>query len=268
MVFNSETNGLDLYSDARYLCGLDETSDTTSYPIKSFTRNANFALDLVTSWIFKADGIWQYDDSNNSGELLDVTSNLASGTQKYVLSVTWLKIARVRIKDSAGNWVVINQVDRRQLSDSQLTAPSGDPRGYDLLGNYLYLDKAPNYNSAGGLEIQFQRGASYFAYTDTTKTPGFASPFHRLISMMGARDFCAINSMPDRVNSLNVMIGTPPDLENREIGSGMAKELVDHYSRRNADQEVQLIPHREDYGQIGLNPGTGSYPTNLSPRGF
>ena len=269
MQFNSETNGLDLYSDARFLCGLDETSDTTSYPIKAFTRNANFALDKVTAWVLKADNIWQFDDTNNTGELLDITTNLVANTNKYALSITWLKIARVRIKDSSGNWITLENVARKQVSDTTLTEANGTPRGYYLLGNYLYLEPGISYSSAGGLEVQFQRGASYFVYTDTTKVPGYATQFHRLISMLSAFDFCQINSMPERANSLAMMIGTPPDLMNNQAGSGMAKDLVDFYSSRDADAKVNLSPLHEDYGELGLNPGSGSFPNGWqNPKGF
>lgn len=270
MVFNSETNGLDLYSDARYMCGLDETSDTTSYPIKAFTRNCNFALDKILSYILRADNIWQFDDSNQSGELFDVTTNLVSGTSKYALGATWLKIKRVRIKDSNGNWVTLIPVDRAELNDLQLTATSGDPRRYDLLGNYLYIYPAPNYASTAGLEVQFQRGSSYFAYTDTTKTPGFAPQFHRLVSMMAALDYCKLNELTGRVNQLTADIGFPPDLMNNQAGSGMVKELVDYYTSRDADQKVSLTTAKEDYGTMSLNQGSGVFPTstNLNPRGW
>ena len=268
--FNSESNGLDLYSDARYLCGLDETSDTTSYPIKAFTRNANLALDKILAFIFKADNTWQYDDSNQTGELLDVTNNLGNLTQKYPISVTWLKIGRVRIKDSAGNWVTVTPIDRSQLNDSQLTATASDPKRYDLLGGYLYLYPAPNYASTGGLEIQFQRSASYFAYTDTTKTPGFAIQFHRLVAMMAALDFCMINGLADRANQLRIGIGSPPDLMNNQAGSGMVKDLVDYYSSRQTDAKVSLNPVRDDYGQMGLSQGSGTFPlsSQINPRGW
>lgn len=264
MQFNSEANGLDLYSDARFLCGIDETSDTTSYPIKAFTRNANLALDRYNVLILKADGTWKYDDTNQSGELLDVTNNLVSGTQKYALGATWLKIGQVRIKDSAGNLRVLPPLDRKKQSDSQLTASSGTPVGYFILGNYLYLDKAPNYNSTGGLEVQYQRGAAYFAYTDTTKTPGFAVQFHRLISLRGALDFCLINGMSNRVAALQGIIGTPPDLDNNQPGSGMEKELVDFYSQRNADEQPTISLKKEDYGQRAM----GGWPNSLNPYGL
>src|ERR1035437_7838382 len=192
MQLNAETNGNDLYSDTRFLCSIDETSDTTSYPFKAFVRNANLALDKIIAYIFRTDNTWQFDDTNQTGELLDVSTALVSGTQKYSLTATWLKIGRVRIKDSAGNWITMTPIERGALNDGLLTATSGDPRRYDLMGNYLYLYPAPNYSSAAGLEVQFQRGASYFATTDTTKVPGFAAQFHRLISLYCALDFCQI----------------------------------------------------------------------------
>lgn len=272
MQFNSETNGLDLYTDCRFLCGLETgdgggTPDTTSYPIKMFTRNANLGLDRVTMLIFKADG-WTYDDSNQTGELLDVSNNLVSGTQKVALSVTWLTRGRVRIKDPSGNWITLDEVPRRQQTDSQLTASSGTPSSYYVLGNYLYFDKAPNYSQTGGIEMQFQRGASYFAYTDTTKTPGFASPFHRLVSYYAALDFCEFQGgMEDRAAKLRNRIGSPPDLMNQQPGSGMEKELVDYYSRRDDDAKVALIPQQDDYGQMALNQGNG-LGSDTNPRGF
>lgn len=262
MQFNSETNGLDLYSDTRFLCGIDETSDTTSYPIKAFTRNANFALDRVLSLIFKADN-WLFDDTNQTGELLDVSNNLVNGTQKTACSVTWLTIERLRIKDPNGNLIILPELNRRQQGNAQLTAPAGTPTSYFRLGNYLYFDKAPNYNATGGIEVQFQRGASYFANGDTTKAPGFATQFHRLVSLWGALDWCDLNS-PSRSPSIRARIGSPPDLMNNQAGSGMEKELVDFYSRRDGDARPTLTTRREDYGQSGLTAGIGSN----NPKGF
>lgn len=265
--FNSEANGLDLYSDCRYLCGIDETSDTTTYPIKAFTRNANFGLDRVLALVLKADGGWIFDDTNQIGELLDVTNNLVSGTQKVPLSVNWLTIARVRVKNSAGSWITLPELNRKAQTDSQLTATSGTPSSYFHLGNYLYFDKAPNYSSAGGIEVQFQRGASYFAYTDSTKTPGFAVQFHRLIALYAALDYCETNYLPDRAATIRSRIGAPPDLLNNQAGSGMEKELVDFYSRRDEDAKVALSASREDYGQAGLNMGSGNFNSGR-PYGF
>lgn len=256
MQFNSEANGLDLYSDARYYCGLDETADTTSYPIKAFTRNANMGLDRALMLILRADNIWVFDDSNNAGELLDISTNLVNGTLKYALSVTWLKITRIRIKDANGNWITLKPAEgRMQLGDATLTAPAGMPSSFYLMGNFLYFDKAPNYSSAGGIEVQFQRGSSYFIYTDTVKTPGFATHFHRLVSLYAALDFCEINTMADRVAMIQNKINQ------------LEAELLIHYAGRETASKISMTMQREDYGQRGLAPGNGNF-NDSNPHGF
>jgi hypothetical protein len=224
----------------------------------------------VTGWKLKADGLWPSDDTNQTGELLDVTTNLVAGIAKYAIGATWLKVKRVRVKDALGNWTTLPNMARKALSDTTLNEASGTPRCYFLLGNYAYLDPAPSYASAGGMEVQFQRGASYFVYTDTTKSPGFDPTYHRLISMLSALDFCQINGMPERVSVLMTMIGTPPDLANGQPGSGMAKEFIDSYASRDADSKITLQPLRVDYGELGLNPGSGSFPNGSwqNPLGF
>ena len=238
MVLSGETNKLDLYSEARSWSGIPLT-DTTTLTLANFVRSANFGLDRVIALIMRADGKWQFDDANNSGEVLDVSTALVSGTQIYAIGITWLKIKQVRIKDTGGNWITLDSVDRRQLNDSQLTADAGDPKHYDKLGNYLYLHPKPNYDSAGGLEVQFQRGASYFVYNDTTKTPGFATQFHRLIALYGALDYCEINDLDKRASKVQNKI------------TSMEAELIEFYSARDTDQKVGLRTSREDYGQGG-----------------
>lgn len=252
MQFNSETNNLDLYSDARFWCGIS-SSDTTTYPLADFTRNANFALDKVTALIFKSDGKWQWDDTVQTSELLDVNTALVANTQKYAVSVTWLKIGKVRVKDQQGNWITLEPADRRNLTDNQLTATAGNPKQYDILGNWLYLHPKPSYSLSGGLEIQFQRGASYFATTDTTKTPGFATHFHRLISLYAALDYCEVNSLDKRASKIRANIQT------------MEAELIQHYSSRDADAKVYLKIQNEDYGQIGLSDDER---LSVNPDGF
>lgn len=258
MQFNGETNNLDLYNDALYWSG----ANSGNYTIAEFTRNANFALDRVTSLILRADATWKWEDDNLSAGLIDVSTSLVSGTQKYSITTTWLKIRRVRIKDSNGNWVTLKKVEREDISDSELN-DSGTPSKYFLLGGFLYLVATPNYASAGGLEIQFQRGADYFATTDTTKEPGFASPFHRLISLHGALDYVDANSIPRRGKVIRDRIGNPPDTDQGIKGRGLEGELVKFYASRDDDQQPHIELEKEDYGADALG-GT----TDNTPRGF
>ena len=247
MQFNSESNSDDLVSDITFWTG----ADLTAYPLIDRSRNSNRGLDRVTALILKCDKGWRHDDTVQTSELLDVSSNLVSGTQKYITSVTWLKIAQIRVKDSAGDFITLSQKDRNKMSDSELTATSGTPSTYFRMGNYIYLNPKPSYASTGGLEVQFQRGASYFIPTDTTKTPGFASHFHRLVSLYASLDYCEINELDKRAAKIQKKIDM------------LEAELIVHYSERNEDIQPRISVRDEDYGQSALGGGSSSNPFGL-----
>lgn len=254
MKFNSGTDSL--YADALFWSG----ATTTTFPIDpDFTRSTNAALDIITAIIQEADDAWDYTDSNDSTELIDATTNLVSGTAKYAVAASWLKVARVRVKDANGNWITLRNVQRAQLSDSQL-AESGTPWGYYMLGGYLYLVGTPNYSQSAGIEIQFQRGADHFVVADTTAEPGFAPQFHRLVSLMAALDYCEANNMERKARTIRVRIGEVPAGLSR--GTGLLKQLVEFYGNRDRDGATSLSLQSEDYGAASLaedfNP----------PRGF
>lgn len=235
MQYQSETNNLDLVSDIDYWAGTDDNS----YPIKAKTRNANFALDKAVALIMKSDQKWEWDDTNNT-DLPIATTSLVANQEDYSLAITHLEIRKIRAKDSNGNWTSPEPVDRRDLTDSELNATAATPTRYFKIGNSVFLNPKPSYASSGGLEIQFQRTASYFAYTDTTKTPGFASQFHRLISLYAARDYCAVNSINNRLKVID-----------NEIQK-MEADVIDFYSVRNRDEKQSLRTQKSDYGEIAL----------------
>lgn len=257
--FNSGTNSL--YADTLYWSG----ATSTTYPVDpDFTRNANFGLELCEAYIQRADATWLWDDSNNT-DLPIATTDLTSGQSDYALTISHRKIQRVRVKDSNGNWITLQPIIRRQLSDSQLNA-DGTPKYYYKLGRSIFLISTPNYSQTGGLEVQFQRGSSYFVVGDTTKTPGFAPQFHRLISLYAALDFTDANEMESRSQKIHARIGEFPDEVNGIAGSGMLKELSDFYSTRDDDQAPSVNLRTEDYGSSAM----GYYGTfgDNNPKGF
>jgi hypothetical protein len=225
-------------------------ANSTNYPFDpDFVRDANFALDKVTQLILNHDNSWEWDD-NNRTDLPVGTASLVSAQQDYSLPVTHLKVIRVRAKDSAGNWVTLQPISRRSLSDSELSA-TGVPRYYDKLASSIFLTPTPNYASSGGLEVQFQRPSDYFVVGDTSKEPGFASVFHRLISLYPALDYTEIHSM---------------DAQSAKIRNRIEKmeaELVEFYSSRDYDKQHSLSLRKEDYGGHALS---GTIQDN--PKGF
>jgi len=240
MQISGETNNLDLYSDARFLCGIGLT-DTTTYPLADFVRNANFGLDKVNALAMKSDGKWKFIDNNSATGMIDTSVALESGTPTYAIPITWLKMGRVRAKDAQGNFNTLTPVDRRQLSDSKLNdSTGGNPKYYVQEGTVVRLLPTPNYDSTGGLEVQQQMGSTYFAYNATTTVPGFDSRFHRLISLYGAKDYCVVNSLNERSSFINAELLI------------MEQEFMVAISSRDSDQKATLIGKREDFGQRGL----------------
>ena len=243
--FNSGTDSL--YADALFWSGA--TSDT--FPIDpDFTRSANFAVQRITAAVQKCDNTWKYNDSNSSSELIDSSTNLTT-TNKYAISLAWLKISRVRIKDPNGNWITLKKVTRDELTDAQLSAV-GTPWAYYKLGKFIYLVGTPDYSATGGVEIQFQTSGELFVVADTTKEPGFAPQFHRLVSLLSAMDFTMANEMEKRTQKILAIAGREPDPVSGDPGAGMFRELVAFYTDRDQDGIQSANVRQEDYGASSL----------------
>lgn len=246
MQFNGQADNLDIVSDVKFWCGIDLT-DTTTYSNKEIARNANFALDRIHGLIITADGKWRHNDQNDTSVDLIDTSTTISAARKVAIPITWLKVARVRFIDSDGNKTVLKPSDRRNWTTDQLNATgTGSPTTYMLLGSFLYLDTT----CSGTLEVQLQKGPSYFDDGDTTKAPGFVAIYHRLVSMHASLDYCEVNDLDSRAAKLRNKIGSPPT--EGSTGSGMERELVNFYATRQVDDQPGLLPQREDYGQSAL----------------
>jgi len=237
VIISGEANDLDLYSDCLFLCGLD-VADTTSFPLKDFIRSANFTIQKATRKIIKAKN-WQHNDFNNATELIDKSINLISGTNKYAILITWLRIGSpVRVKDSTGNWITIKHKERNKMTDNQLAA-TGTPTHYDKIGNFIYLFPTPNYTSAGSVELQYQTGATELAFNATTTIPGFPVLFHRIVSIGAAIDYCRVN-IASRVDGL------------KEMMKEEETDMILHYETRDDDEQPNLGVQKNDYGEIGL----------------
>ncbi len=172
--------------------------------MKQFTRHINTCSSKVWSWIFESYGGWVYDDSNET-DLPQGATDLASGTSKYALPSEALTVHRVEVKDSAGDYIKLDVLTSEMINMGidELEPNNGTPRYYRLLGNTVELFPAPNYASTGGLKVYFDRGAVAFASTDTTKTPGFASPYHNALAVGASLEWMKIKQ-PDHKTILHL----------------------------------------------------------------
>lgn len=173
-------------------------NNTTSYPLVDITRNINIGYGEIIAVILRNDKKWKFDDTNQT-LTLEATFNLSTGVSEYGLLASipdaaqdWTNFWGIEIKDSNGNWLPLKPITRDDVKRmgyawDEYKDTSATPDEYMIEGTQLYLKAAPNYDSSDGGKIYMQRNPSYFASTDTTKVPGFASNFHYLLSLYGQR---------------------------------------------------------------------------------
>lgn len=241
MPFSDITTGQGIVEEINFLCN----SDNNSYPINDKTRNVNRAYDKVVSRIFTADGRWEFDDQN-AADLPIATTDLIQNQQDYSFDVSFLIVARVEVKDQNDNWTTLAPFSQSDIvrgglpgyvpsqSLTQFLSQPGIPQYYDKLANSIFLYPAPSYSQADSLKVYFQRNVNYFVPTDTTKIPGFASPFHRILSMEATLDYARAKNL-----DIGLPHGKIPNSFVSELQT-LYSDLQDYYSRKSKDENLTL----------------------------
>lgn len=198
--------------------------------LKEFTSYLNQGLDEVTIKVLQSDNTWEFDDSEHSDQPI-ATADLNTDQVDYELAASHLLIKRVEAKDSSGNWVKLRPVDNREvkIAMDEFRDEPGELEMYDLQGSQLKLYPATNYNSSAGLKVYFQRPMDYFETSDTTKAPGFASIFHRLVPLWATYFYATYHQMPIADN-----IRAEIQLKERD--------LKQFYRGRHEDMPKRIVP--------------------------
>lgn len=157
----------------------------------------NQAYEEVCSWIQNADGLWQWDDDRYTDFPIGVAT-LVDSQNDYGFASDVLDVERVGVLNTAGNEYFLDPLDPSEFSVplTEIYKTDGEPRYYDKQGSSLILYPAPKTGSVtltNGLKVYFKRTASVFVtadQTDTTKKPGFASPFHHILAYKAAVPYC------------------------------------------------------------------------------
>jgi hypothetical protein len=222
---------LGLVEDTLYHCGLPTvTGSYSSYALADITRNINNAyLDTIAK-IWNAAAGWQYDDSNQTTLPVGYTT-LVHNQQDYSLPSTAQRVARVEIKDAGGNYQLLKQIDIHDVDSeamSEFQSSPGMPQYYDLVGRSIMLYPTPASGSVtlvSGMAVYVDREPTLFTTASTTDEPGFASPFHKILSYGAAIDFVTDKATQDRLVSMKAR------LENG---------LVQFYSKRNVEKKANI----------------------------
>lgn len=171
--------------------------DSTQWPTYKIVNSVNNWLDMVTGYAIGADARFQWDDTNHTA-LPEGTTNLVANQSDYSFLTdqqgnTILTLTRIEILTAtAGTWQFLEPIDQTDFgvdSINQEQATAGIPRWYDKIAdNIVRLYPKPSASITSGLKFYFQRTPSYFAATDTTKSPGVAPILHRGFVIAAAYD--------------------------------------------------------------------------------
>ena len=193
---------------------------------------ASNALERVQSLIDSSDGRWEFDDSNQTDISIGTTA-LVNAQQDYTLSVSFINIERVEVKNTDGKWSKLIPIDQADIYDQSLTdflSGGGTPVYYDKMGNSMMLYPVPNYAQAASLKIFYQRPPVQVLTTDISSTatsPGFNSLYHDLIAYWVAYDYAMANGLPN-ANQFMVEIQRKEDA------------LKEDYALRSKDEHIRL----------------------------
>lgn len=187
MVFSDTTNLSGLIQTYERLTDQGQaTVSGDATKLKEVTATINRINHRVWHLIFTSTGNWQYDDGGFT-DLPQATTNLTSGTSLYALPPEALTVHKLEIKDSSGNWLELTPLTKEQIGAvDEFLKTDGTPQYYRLVNGTIELFSAPNYSSTGGIKVYFDRDSVDFATSDTTKTPGFASPYHEILPIMAS----------------------------------------------------------------------------------
>lgn len=213
--------------------------------LKQFTGDINNAYSRVAALILQADGRMQWDDPNHTDTPVS-DADLVSGQKKYGVFEAlptalqdWLQVESVEIlsEDDLGlklKPIDIQDIVDRDVAESEFRDVNGTPEYFDFDGAEVKLYPSPDYNKTDGLTIFFKRAPSYFASTDTTKVPGFATLFHELLPLW-ASYWWGVSKGLGYVNNVRGEITV------------LEKDLITFYSDRKKYERLVLTPEQDNY---------------------
>lgn len=174
-------------------------TNSTSFKPEDKLRIINKINYDVTSDILRYESNWEFDDTNKT-DFPIATRNLVASQKDYSLPTELVKLVRVEVMDSGGNFQKVQQFDETQVSQalSEFNETAGLPLYYREIGNSIELYPAPSSSSTtltAGLKCYYQRVITDFTTSDASVEPGFSKQFHPILSYGTAYEYAYINQM-------------------------------------------------------------------------
>lgn len=213
--------------------------DSTQWPTAKIVASCNNWLDTITGYAIGADRNFQWDDSNHT-KLPIGTTNLVANQSDYSFLTdeqgnSILNLTRIDILNPDGSYTQLELIDQSSIKQAldNYESTAGLPTKYDKIAdNIVRLYPKPATNVTSGLKFYFQRSASYFVATDTTKQPGVAPLLHRGFVIASAYD----GSLTLGLQNLQ-----PLSIEMQREEDKMKK----YFQVRNTDMNRRMTPFKQ-----------------------
>jgi hypothetical protein len=225
-----------LFEAVDFICGFTDTnSGASAYPYADRLRNTNIWRYKFAIEAWKADGSWTFDDSNYT-DFPIATTTLINGQADYALPSSLLKLERVSYKNSSGDYVDLEYLDKRTLPELG-NDDAGLPTGYYLIGNSIFLYPKPDTSlltATAGIRLYFKREVVELTKSDASADLGVPEPFVDFITNGVARDYCVRNDM-SRLQVIDT------DIERLKI------EIKDFFNKRLTSKNPRLTRKYNSY---------------------
>jgi hypothetical protein len=175
--------------------------------------------------IYTSSDNWKHDDGNFI-DLPQSITDLEVGKSLYTLPTDALVIERVEIQDKNGVWIRLQDIAESDIKTSleELRKQTGTPKYYRLIDNVTEIFPKPDYTKVTGIKWEFDRANYTFLITDSLKSPGFASPYHKYLAIGASLDYMFIHVV--NLESIKWLKAEELILE---------KQIKEHYSTRFED---------------------------------
>ena len=145
----------------------------------------------------------QIDDTNYSDNPFE-TYDLVNGKPDYkftvdgdsnaVIDITAVLIQGENTTDFVKlDLMTIDDKDAQLVMSPNASASGGTPKRALEVNNTIFLDPFPNYAASAAGKIFYKRTPSYFIVSDTTKQPGFPTPFHEMLAVASSYDWLLVH---------------------------------------------------------------------------
>jgi hypothetical protein len=227
MILSDVTNKSGLLQECERICQFNYGGITGNTDLKaSFVASINRHYSNVWHTVFSKSGNWKFDDSNYDN-LPQASENLIAGKYKYLLPSEALIVEKVEVLDESGTARVLIPVSQENINNIQEEAKkTGIPSKYRLIERQTEVYPVPTYSKTAGIKWYFSRENYQFTVSDDAKSPGFASPYHRYLSVCASIDWLIVHK--PKSESLRYLL-----MEKTNV----MKQIEEHYSTRFDDQE-------------------------------